>query len=443
MAAFANSESLPFVTRRMHCRSWMTTLAMATLAAAELIACPYSLRDAAFLGGEAHSPYQLFVVAGADEAKPSDVAKWMHSAASEQLGGTPVELRSIDIENPPIDELSARTLSALRGESGVTAPRALLVALDGRSLVLTPRTTALSASSIDAAARFAVASPARAALRRALPKTWCVGILVDSADSAANTRAQATFEAAANALRGHETELGKKIEDTPILVTIPRAAIKTERVLLWSLGLDAVAEAPRIALLVGRGEQRADVLAGDAITAAALRERFEMLGRSCTCTTSAMWLSGPVVPMAWRESEKSAAKTALGFDPDDPLVRNAILDATGQSKRSSNPADGYAELSLDGDLEVDAPVAGDSQVEAILARTDAAAAPPDDLSPSSEGRQVRSYSKGEDDREPAVNPGGFGDWRVGIGLVIGIGASFLASATAMVYMWRLRAKERA
>ena len=49
-----------------------------------------------------------------------------------------------------------------------------------------------------------------------------------------------------------------------------------------------------------------------------------MLGRSCSCTTDEMWLSGPALPLEWGEEVQALVKIELGFDPRNPEALGAI-----------------------------------------------------------------------------------------------------------------------
>lgn len=134
-----------------------------------------------------------------------------------------------------------------------------------------------------------------------------------------------------------------------------------ERILLWSLGLETVGERnvpARAVMLVGRGERRGPQLEGEDITSQRLLEMFTMLGRSCSCTTDGMWLSGPSLPLEWSEEIEALVRVELGFDPRNPAALGAIrgvldgLDGAAAPGALADPALGYTETLFEADMGV-------------------------------------------------------------------------------------------
>ena len=120
-----------------------------------------------------------------------------------------------------------------------------------------------------------------------------------------------------------------------------------ERVLLWSLGLamrdasDGEPRGPQAVMLAGQGRQRGPIFEGEELTAENLLEAFTMLGRSCSCTTSPLWLSGNAVAMEWGPDMEFTAQIELGFDPNDPQAISLLRETV--DRQSDAGGLGYSE----------------------------------------------------------------------------------------------------
>ena len=207
----------------------------------------------------------------------------------------------------------------------------------------------LSDAVMDAALR-AIDSPIRSQLAEHWPTAWCALIVVTGDDPAQNKAALAVVNEAAAQIHGTVTEMDKLVEYAPEVIAIAHDS-SDERLVLWSLGLDsettsgdtetdsdtdaedeAAAIAPRVAMLVGRGELRGPVLSGAEITAEKVFKSLEMLGRSCSCTTDANWLTGPVLPIEWTDEMQATVVAQLDFDPNDPTAAGAIRDVMRRTR---------------------------------------------------------------------------------------------------------------
>jgi hypothetical protein len=201
-----------------------------------------------------------------------------------------------------------------------------------------------------------VESPLRRGLQEKLVRHWCVIIFVPGTDAKKNADALAGIELAAKAVVGKKTELNKSIDTAPLILSLDPEKPE-ERIVLWSLGLtpaEGEKERPARALaLAGRGETRGPTLEGENVDAEKMGELLEMLGRSCSCTTSPVWLIGKAIPLTWGSEVRSMATLQLGFDPLDPEVLRSIK---GEKKKPKELAGlggfeefelGYSEVTID------------------------------------------------------------------------------------------------
>ncbi|MCC6234001.1 MAG: hypothetical protein IT580_15255, partial [Verrucomicrobiales bacterium] len=77
-------------------------------------------------------------------------------------------------------------------------------------------------------------------------------------------------------------------------------------------------------VVFGRGRRVGEPLEGGLITQTVLQDRLALIGQDCECDLDRSSLQGPVIPARWDSSRQRAAATALGFDPENPLIRAEI-----------------------------------------------------------------------------------------------------------------------
>ncbi len=339
---FLERGLFPSVLRRGFLPSLLVAAAFFAMKPA-LLGCPYSIRDSAFIGRGSVTPFQLlFPVESAsiDVAKLETFRSDIEKSAAAWLEKTNVVAKIIDLSKDEDRSHPPEVRAALRKKS---RPAAVLVAAGDASYALTlPRadeassSALLSKEALSTLFKSVIQSPVRTGLHDSLIDRWCVALFVPGSSPDANAAAKKATEAAAKKIVGKKTELGKIIEIGPSVVPVAHDAAE-ESVLRWSLRLDTNAEnaengenaentkrEPRVVLLAGRGETRGPTLTGREITEDGVLGLLEMLGRSCSCTTSTTWLIGTAIPFTWTDEHALAARTKLGFDPLDPAVLKSI-----------------------------------------------------------------------------------------------------------------------
>lgn len=340
-------------SRRGHA-VWAVALLGASLASSSARACPYSIRDSAFISAGTPNPYTLYFVVPDDFEQREALAEWVKTGASAWLEEANTEARLLDRVDAESHELLERLPANALAADRLPVP--VLVSPEREAMVVPGlEGKKLSQDSVMDVMMHVVESPARITLREQLVKTWCVALLLEGPDKAENQRARQAIDAASKKVVGTTTELGKVItRGVHTLAVRPDDA--KERVFLTSLGLsgpDADTSETRVVMLVGRGERRGPVLSGAGITVKKLRELFEMLGRSCSCTTSPMWLTGPAAPLEWGSDMQDAVADELGFDPGNPdaiaSIKGVVSGALGPTgfARAPPPGLGYREVVID------------------------------------------------------------------------------------------------
>ncbi len=428
-----------------------------------LLACPYSIRDSAFIGGGAASSYRLNFLINSDAPGSSvsaeQLAEWLSVGASAWLEDANVETGVLDLADSRAREQVPQDFSV-----PAELPAAILVSPANRAMLLPevdsrgdgtrPPSSAghtarkLSLDSVMGTALRVIESPLRRGIHDRLVKSWCVVLVVEGTSKAQNARAKKAVGDAAKSITGQATEMGKVVTEGPALLTVSYRD-PAEQIVLWSLGLQhsqekagekagekADEDVPvRVVMLVGRGERRGPLLEGDAVTAKKLLEMFTMLGRSCSCTTAEMWLSGPSLPLEWTAETADAVEIELGFDPKNPAALGAVkgvLVGASMSQPFSEAALGYSETLLETDF-------GDTEADESLLDLTAA-----EMLAADEG-QAPSADESSDASEQVVSapPPSESSFRMGHGALMAIfGVAFLVFVAATVIVVR-RSSRRA
>ncbi len=179
-------------------------------------------------------------------------------------------------------------------------------------------------SSVREAWQAAVHSPLRDRLLAQALDSFATIVHVRGDDAAEDARTSEVVRAALDRLEALEPTLPRPIELPLVELELKRDARETERVLLWSLGLDAAESRTALVVLYGRGKLAGPVLIGSEITELELLTQLALVGRSCECDTPRDWFHEPRIPMAWTQEQRESAAGKLGFDPQSPRVKAEV-----------------------------------------------------------------------------------------------------------------------
>ena len=333
----------------------MIAAATCLLCATILTACPYSIRDSAFIGRGSRVPFRLVFLSTSTTPGNDKLAEAVKTASAAWLRDSNVVARVVELDGPEKNEVGTEFQERYSDDS--LLPAVILVSPSGDTLDLGQ--VDISGKPLDAVMEVmgsVAESPIRRGLQEKLVKHWCVILFMPGTDEKRNAAALAGIEASAKAIAGRKTELNKSIDTAPLILTLDPKQPE-EKIVLWSLGLaapDGEKERPARALaLAGRGETRGPTLEGENVDREKMSELLEMLGRSCSCTTSPVWLIGKAIPLTWSPEIRSMATLQLGFDPLDPEVLRSIK---GEKKKPKELAGlggfeefelGYSEVTID------------------------------------------------------------------------------------------------
>ncbi|MBL9129519.1 MAG: hypothetical protein JNL97_17845, partial [Verrucomicrobiales bacterium] len=314
--------------------------AVAPLLPVGALACRYNVRDVGFVDFE-NETYRLFVVPGPHIA-PAE-AERIREAARVALKDSNVAFEIVPEEAP--DTHPARPHRAALPSTSL--PAAVLVPTDGNTTTI-PLSDASGRVVDDLAGTFErlVDSPTRNALLASMARAFGAILLIEGTDADANAKARRTIAEAIDQIRGHMKSLPKPIEEPPGLQVLEPASLSREAVLLRTLRQDTrPTTEPRAAVFYGRGRWIGPLMRGEEIATRNLVGLFSIVGADCECGYDLAWTLGTRLPQRWPESLHAPVAKALGFDPENPLIkleigtivsRRGTLQATGGSRASGS-----------------------------------------------------------------------------------------------------------
>jgi hypothetical protein len=192
-------------------------------------------------------------------------------------------------------------------------PSAVMVSPDGQSLAVPFETSAVNDL---------VFSFAREKILKRVIETYGVVLLIEGADPGENRRSLEIAEKAIKKIKQQMRFMPKTIFQPPSLIVLDRESLSDEKILLWSLGLDVdKTYSPHIAVLYGRLRWIGPLFEGPEVNEASLTQVLYIIGEDCECGLDWTVLQGTMLPSRWDEKTQALTAAALGFDPENPMIK--------------------------------------------------------------------------------------------------------------------------
>jgi len=158
-----------------------------------------------------------------------------------------------------------------------------------------------------------------------------VVLLIEGADAEQNKRAKAAASGAIKRISMQMEMMPKSIAHPPVLIVIGSDSLSREKILLWSLGLDAEkVNKPYAAVLYGRARWIGPLFEGEQITENNLAAVLFVIGDDCECGLDQRWLQGTMLPVRWDEKVQARVAESLGFDPENPMIKMEMSRIIGR-----------------------------------------------------------------------------------------------------------------
>ena len=291
-------------------------------------ACRYNVRETGFvdLCSEFYTIYLCI-----DQNTSPIIIKDFQQITSELLKDSNIHYKVVDLDvdkNNP----TKQHLNELKNES---IPAILLISPDGQSIVLPVNFEEdIFEHSLEKVVKDILYSPARKRILEKVIDNYGVVFLVEGKNKEKNKLAKNAIAIAINNIKQKMVLMPKPIKHPPALVTLSRELIKSEKILLWSLGIDPEQiDEPIVAVIYGRARWIGPLFIGNKITSNNLTAILITIGLDCECGLDKNWIQGTMLPLKWDQILQSRIAKNLGFDPENPMIKmeiNRIL-RTGSS----------------------------------------------------------------------------------------------------------------
>lgn len=314
------------------------------------LACRYNVRDIGFVDLGDRTYYLYGYV---DQNTPADIISSFREVSDIALVESNIRFEMIDTNR----QNNHSAIKYLRQCSIKTFPAAVLVSPDERSLPIAIAETGVPfARTLRLALSKILSSPKREEIIEEITKKFGAIFLIEGSNAQENERIREASVEAIEEIRVQMKTMPKVIAEPPVLVTLPAEMRSQEKVLLWSLGVDAerVDEAQAF-VVYGRAKLIGPRLSGEEITGDRLANILYVIGSDCECGLDRKWMQGMTLPARWGGQILSEITKTLEFDPENPMVkmevsrilRNNVVSTDSKFldlDSLSGPSFGYQEL---------------------------------------------------------------------------------------------------
>jgi hypothetical protein len=228
-------------------------------------------------------------------------------------------------------------------------PAAVLVSPDQQSLpVPMTKPNQPFRGTLESALNEIVSSPKRREILAQISRAFGVVLLIEGTDPEENQRAQKVVSAAVKAVADEIKAMPTAVFEAPVSVVVDRKSLAGERILLWSLGLEAdKVDKPHAAVLYGRARWIGPLMKGEEISEGNLLRILSVIAADCECGFDISWTRGTMLPARWDEALRARSAKALGFDPENPMVKMEVSGILRTEYLPSGIPFGYVELSAE------------------------------------------------------------------------------------------------
>ncbi len=330
---------------------------LSCLSSTAVFACRFNVRDVGFVDLE-NQPYLLFCyINNSTEKHVTDDYK---EIAAAQLSQTNIKAITVNI-----DQTSDHPAMKYLSPDAKNFPVFIL---------LSPSEQVMQINSVDTGQGFKgrlqgalkeiVSSSMRQEIIEKTIDSFGVVLIIEGPDAEENKQAVTAAQAAIKKITNQMGWLPKAISKPPVLVELKAEQQQQEKILLWSMGIDAdnIKKAHAI-ILYGRGRRMGPVLSGKLFTGEMLTKLLSVIGADCECGLDRSWMQGNMMPAKWDSERLKKLSELLGFDTEHPMVKMEMSQIIRKGKPVGDaPPDidaiggfGYQEIEIKFDDPADKP----------------------------------------------------------------------------------------
>ena len=289
-------------------------------------ACKYNVRETGFVDLETR-PYLLYIFINqlVDEKTRNDFKK----ITNDVLEDSNIQSEIVDVEQRP----NHPAVQFLEKENIDSIPACVFVSPDSQSMTL-------ATSHLEAELAQILSSPKRDEIVKKAIKNYAVLLFIEGTNDGENKQAYKIAESAVEFIGKKMDMLPKPIRFPPEIAKLDKNSLTDEKVLLWSLGLDAsrITE-PLLAVIYGKARWIGPVVTGEQITKKNLVDLLLIIGGDCECGLDKTWLQGTMLPIKWDLQIQKQVAQNLGFDAESPYVKMEMM-AIMRNSMFLNPSAG-------------------------------------------------------------------------------------------------------
>ena len=281
-----------------------------------LLACKYNIRDTGFVDLGFYR-YQLYCYV--TDTTDGDIITSFGETANTALADTNIHPHIVNIDHQEkhpaveyIDQLQIKSFPSLVLVSPDTNSIPIDISKPGQPFEQT----------LQSAISNIVSSPMRRQILKRIDNAMAVVLLIEGKEPHKNKRVRRIAADAIEAIAKQMKLMPKVIAEPPALIIMEQQSISAERILLWSLGLEAdkVSE-PTVAVLYARVKLMGPVLKAEMITENILTNLLAVIGADCECGLDRRWMRGRMLPVKWDADRQMRLAKSLGFDPENPMIK--------------------------------------------------------------------------------------------------------------------------
>jgi len=210
-------------------------------------------------------------------------------------------------------------------------PAIIFVSPNGQSFVVTVKNNEPFEIALLLAINNILISPIREEIVRKVIKTYGVILLIEGDNAQENEKYRDIALCAIENIKGQLKMMPKSIDHPPVLISMKPELFYQEKILLWSLGLDAeVINTPYAAVFYGRARWIGPLMKAEEINKTNLTNILSIIGADCECGLDISWVSGTMLPIRWDQNRQAKVAKSLEFDPENPMVKMEVSQILGK-----------------------------------------------------------------------------------------------------------------
>ena len=308
----------------------ITILLICGLYYSPTLACRYNVRDIGFADLGSNS-YYLFGYVNQDT--PEQTVATFKQTVGRVLAESNVKFETVNIAKQK-DHLAMKYFDSHKIKS---FPAGILVSSDERSIIIPISASKNFQKTLLASIETVVSSEKRSEIINQAIDNYGIILVIEGTNAQENNSIKQMAQRAIKTITGRMNSLPKPIAKPPVLLVLTQDSFSTEKVLLWSLGIDTEnLTQPHTVVLHGRGRMIGPILKGKEILEKKLTYILSAIGADCECGLDRKWMQGDMIPLVWNSEIQTRAAKILGFDPESPMIKMEMSRIIGRGQIRNN-----------------------------------------------------------------------------------------------------------